>query len=382
MLHFLRSLDPKGLRAGLVTMALVAGGIVLGSRGLRDYDLALLPYTFGVLFASFTVAYRYAVWLQRPATAVYWSRGWQLIFRKGDVAANLIYLARSVYDNLFAQKFIKRRNSVRWVAHFCFAWGCVIAGAVTFPLVFGWIHFETRPDDTQWYRVIVLGMQVQEFHTKSITRYIMFNMLNLSAVMVIVGVVLALHRRLKDAEAMARQQFGNDIVPLVLLLAISVTGLMLTFSMHALHGYGYPFISLVHALVVTGTLLYMPFGKFFHIFQRPAQLSVAFYRKANAASGPAVCATCGEAFAGALHVKDLKEVLAGVDLDWKMPAGAPVRHYADVCPACRRRLFGFNQGRLMGRVGNSNGPSVGDVDDVMNGAGDDDTPVIRKAVGV
>jgi hypothetical protein len=362
MLTFVRSLDPKGLRAGLVLMVLVAAGIVIGSRGGRDYDLALLPYTFGVLFASFTVAYRYAVWLQRPATSVYWTRGWQLIFRRGDVGKNLLFLARSVYDNLFAQKFIRRRSSVRWIAHFCFAWGCVIAGAVTFPLVFGWLHFETRIDDTHWYRVVAFGQVVQEFHTESITRYVMFNLLNVSAVLVIVGVALALHRRLKDAEAMARQQFGNDIVPLILLLAISATGLMLTFSMHALHGYGYPFISLVHAIVVTGTLLYLPFGKFFHIFQRPAQLSVTFYKRADAASPPAKCASCGEAFAGSLHVSDLKEVLDGVDMNWKLD-GRAVRHYADVCPACRRRLFGFAQGALLGRSGNKNAVD-GPADDI------------------
>jgi NNP family nitrate/nitrite transporter-like MFS transporter len=196
--------------------------------------------------------------------------------------------------------------------------------------------------------VVFLGMTVQEFHTESLTRYVMFNLLNLSAVMVIVGVALALHRRLTGAEPLARQNFGNDIVPLVLLLAISVTGLMLTFSMHALHGYGYPVISLVHALVVTGTLLYLPFGKFFHVFQRPAQLSVAFYKRAAAAT-PAECASCGQTYAGAMHVADLKDVLRGVDLDWTMKG--PVGHYADICPPCRRRLFGFTQGVLMGRHG-------------------------------
>jgi NNP family nitrate/nitrite transporter-like MFS transporter len=172
---------------------------------------------------------------------------------------------------------------------------------------------------------------------------------------------------LKDAESLARQQFGNDIVPLILLFAISITGLMLTFSMHALHGYGYPFISLVHAIVVTGTLLYLPFGKFFHIFQRPAQLSVTFYRQANAASAPAVCATCGEGFAGSMHVQDLKEVLHDVDLDWKLDG--PVRHYSDVCPRCRRRLFGFTQGRLLGRAGNVSPLEDGDDDSLPMAAG-------------
>ena len=52
--------------------------------------------------------------------------------------------ARALHG-LFAQKFIRRRSSTRWFAHFCFAWGTLIAVAVTFPLVFGWLHFETRP---------------------------------------------------------------------------------------------------------------------------------------------------------------------------------------------------------------------------------------------
>jgi len=29
-----------------------------------------------------------------------------------------------------------------------------------------------------------------------------------------------------------------------------------------------------------------------------------------------------------------------------------------VCPACRRRLFGFNQGRLLGRTGNAQDDDV------------------------
>ena len=43
-------------------------------------------------------------------------------------------------------------------------------------------------------------------------------------------------------------------------------------------------------IVVTATLLSLPFGKLFHVFQRPAQLSVTFYKRASAQSPPAVCA--------------------------------------------------------------------------------------------
>jgi hypothetical protein len=317
-------------------MAVLGAGIVLGSRNLRDYDPILLTYTFGVLFSAFAVAYRYAVWLQRPPTRLYMKRGRELLF-KGNALRNFLFAARSAYENLAAQRFIRRRSFVRWLIHFSIAWGTVLAGAVTFPLVFGWLHFETRADDPLVYRVILFGLGVFQFHTQSLWRFLMFNLLNLSAVMVIVGVGLSLHRRLRSPASLSRQQFGNDIVPLLLLLAISVTGLMLTFSMHALGGRGYPVLSLVHAVTVSATLLYIPFGKFFHIFQRPAHLAVLLYRRENAAAAPAVCRRCGGPFAGAMHVRDLKAVMAdsGFALD------------LEVCPACKRKQLGAAHARAM-----------------------------------
>ncbi len=344
---FFRSLDRIGLLAGLAAMGVLAVGLVFGSRTLRDYDPALLTYTFGALFSAFAITYRYAVWLQRPPTRVYWRSGWRLLFRRGHFVSNLFFLARSAAVNMAAQRFIHRRSPRRWFAHFCFAWGTLIAAAVTFPLVFGWIHFESRPDDPEVFRVVLLGLTVDEFALASWKRWVMFNLLNISAVMVITGVALALHRRLKDPGSMARQQFGNDLIPLILLLAISITGLMLTFSMHALGGAGYMVLSLVHALTVTVTLIYLPFGKFFHIFQRPAQLSVALYRRYNESGRQADCRVCGDAFAAARHVHDLKKVLQEVGLDWRM--NGEIDHYAEVCPRCRRRLVGFCQGQAMVR---------------------------------
>jgi hypothetical protein len=38
----------------------------------------LVGYTFATLFATFEITYRYAMWLQRPSTALYWKRGWEL----------------------------------------------------------------------------------------------------------------------------------------------------------------------------------------------------------------------------------------------------------------------------------------------------------------
>ena len=49
-----------------------------------------------------------------------------------------------------AQRFIAHRSRLRWWMHQCLFWGCLLAVAITFPLVFGWIHFRTaarRPID-------------------------------------------------------------------------------------------------------------------------------------------------------------------------------------------------------------------------------------------
>src|SRR5262249_3318860 len=54
-----------------------------GSRRLAHFDAALAAYTAAVLFAAFGLTYRYAVWLQRPPTAMLWRRGWQAFLRRG-----------------------------------------------------------------------------------------------------------------------------------------------------------------------------------------------------------------------------------------------------------------------------------------------------------
>lgn len=332
MISYFRSLDRRAAIAGAAVMAVLAGGILLGSRNLRHYDPVLLTYTFGVLFSAFAVGYRTAVWLQRPPTRMFLKRGFELI-RRGNVLRNLVFVFRAASVNLAAHRMIRRRSFQRWLVHFLIAWGTMIAGAVTFPLVFGWLHFTTRLDDPETYRVMLFGLCVGEFSTQSMLRYVMFNLLNVSAVMVITGVAMSLHRRMREAASLSRQQFGNDIVPLLLLLAISLTGLMLTFSTHFLRGAGYSELSLVHAVTVSATLLYIPFGKLFHIVQRPLHLSVILYRRDNEAAPPVRCRRCGEGFAGAMHVADLKGVLAanGFKLD------------LDLCPKCKRKRLGIAQ---------------------------------------
>ena len=48
-----------------------------------------------------------------------------------------------------------------------------------------------------------------------------------------------------------------------------LTGLALTISQEWMRGAGYSFLAILHAVTVIAALLFLPFGKFFHIFQRP-----------------------------------------------------------------------------------------------------------------
>jgi hypothetical protein len=161
-------------------------------------------------------------------------------------------------------------------------------------------------------------------------------------VMVLAGIGLALWRRGRDRGALALQQLSADLLPLFLLFAISVTGLLLTVSTHLLRGFHYGFLAQTHALSVIFTLLYLPFGKFFHIFQRPAQLSLDFYRRAGAEGTQATCSGCGTAFASALHIGDLKDVEAELGIRY----AAAGSHYQDVCPSCRRKNLARVQSAL------------------------------------
>jgi hypothetical protein len=194
------------------------------------------------------------------------------------------------------------------------------------------------------YEAFVFGIRVFDFKLGTIVAELAFNVLVISAVLVLVGVFLALWRRARDRGALAVQQFANDLLPLVLLFAISATGLLLTVSARFLHGFHYGFLSQFHAVTVIFTLLYLPFGKFFHIFQRAAQLSLDFYRRAGAASGPATCVRCHQPFASRLHVEDLKSVEAELGIHYELDPGL---HYQDVCPSCRRRNLALIQDGLV-----------------------------------
>lgn len=324
-----------GILAALGLLAL----IVWGSGHLREFDAALVPYTAATIFATFAIVYRYTIWLQRPATRLYWAKGWRYFLRPRILGRNLLRFGQLVVADLLTQRFIGRRSRLRWVAHLLISWGCMLAFAVTFPLVWGWIHFESVSGTEMSYDIYLFSASVLTLPIDHPVMWLFFNALNISAVMVLAGIALAFVRRLQDPGAMAVQQFPNDMVPLLMLVAISATGLMLTVSARFMHGAQYQFISITHAITVIHFLLYLPFGKFFHIFQRPAQLGVAYYKEAGEREGPATCPRCGTAFTSALHLRDLKGLMNEL--------GFAYDEHHTLCPACRRKLLAFSQRTLL-----------------------------------
>src|SRR5215831_5663733 len=323
--------------AGSLVTATLAGLIVLGSRNLNHFDAALVGYTFATLFAAFGITYRYAMWLRRPPTRMYWRRGWSVFFTARFVGSNLLEGVRRFFLAFAANRFIFRRGRLRGLSHWLIMWGCVLAAAITFPLVWGWIHFETVPGRLDLYSTFVFGFPVNTFPIESLFGFIMFHGLVWSAILVIAGVMLAFRRRMVDHAAVTLQLFSQDVLPLVLLFAISVTGLMLTASYTWMKGYGYDFLAILHAITVIVTLLYLPFGKLFHVFQRPAQIGVSFYKDAGKQGDQAACRRCGRPYASAIMVRDLTTVERDLGFSYEMEHGG--QHYQQICPRCRRALL-------------------------------------------
>jgi hypothetical protein len=328
---------------GIGVTLLLAVAVVVGSRNLEHFDAALVGYTFATLFAAFGITYRYAMWLQRPPTAVYWRRGWQVFFGR-QLGRNLARFPRHVWMDVATNRFIWARGRLRWLAHMLIMWGCILAVLITFPLVFGWLHFVPLPDDPEWYRVIVFGFPTIAFPIHSVAAFLVFHGLVWAAFLVIPGVMIAMRRRMRDEGAVAVQLFSEDFLPLIALFAVSITGLMLTASYTWMDGYGYQFLAILHAITVILTLLWLPFGKFFHIFQRPAQLALRLYKDVGEEGEKAHCRRCGHAFTSAMKVRDLIETERGLGFHYEMDGDAG--HYQWICPPCRRALFALSQGRL------------------------------------
>lgn len=333
----------KSLFNSIIVTLLLGLSIWLGSRNLRHFDAALVGYTFATLFAAFAITYRYTMWLQRPPTELYWQRGWQLMFTPKYFPSNVKFLIGRIITIIGGNSFIWKRSKERGLAHWLIMWGCILAAAITFPLVFGWLYFIVPDGDLTSYKIVVFGFPTLAFKIETTLGHLIFHGLVVASFLVILGVMLAFRRRMRDRDAAVLQSFSEDIMPLFLLFSISITGLFLTVSYTWLKGYGYSFLSIFHAITVIFTLISLPFGKFFHIFMRPAQFGVAIYKKIGKEK-MAKCDRCETEYASEMHVNDLIKVQKKLGYAYEMNDGTG--HYQRICPRCRRLLLGLSQGKL------------------------------------
>ncbi|MEZ5333708.1 MAG: MFS transporter [Thermoanaerobaculia bacterium] len=337
--------DRRGVTWGLVAVAIVVALTFIGSDRLVWFDAALVGYLFGLVFAVFGVVYRYAVWLRRPPTAMLNKRGWDAF--RARKARNAAALPALVGTHVLGQTFIYRRSKTRWLAHQLVFWGCILAALITFPLTLGLLHFQSVGQQADRYQVYVSRVGTAEFDASTVIGWVIFHGLDLAAVLVLAGVFIFLRRRLNDPGALAVER-GGDFLVLAGLFAVSVTGLFLTVSSMWLDGQFYSALNTLHALTVILGLMYLPFGKLFHIFQRPGNLGVAYYKTANAEGEQALCRRCGDGFASAQQIADLQEVLPQMGFDYQADDGGS---YQDTCPRCRRASVTLAQSARVGGFG-------------------------------
>lgn len=329
-------IDPRAAAIALLATLVLVVLIVVGSRNLRYFDSALIGYTVATIFAVLGITYRFVEWLSRPPTGLYWLRGWQLFLSWENFRRFGGLIPRVFWQNLATQGFIRWRPKglARWIGHLGLFWGVVLSSLITFPLVFGWLVLRSPGDNL--YQLYFFGFPTFVFEPRSIFGWIFIHALDFTALLVLLGVALALRRRWSDREVISEQSFGFDFVPLLLLAAISITGLLLSVSSLFWEGRFFWFMALTHQAVVVLAILYIPFGKFFHVLERPASLGIELYRAVAGLVGGAHCARCGREYASRRFVEDLKQTLRDLNQDYAMPPDG--RWLQEYCPECKRVL--------------------------------------------
>ncbi|GLV56785.1 hypothetical protein KDH_36240 [Dictyobacter sp. S3.2.2.5] len=342
----------------LIVAALLIVLIVLGSRGLRDFDAALIGYAVASVFMIGAMAYRYTLWIGRPPTWRYFKAGWTNFLSLRNFRRYTLLIPQAWWTDIFAQTFILRRSLLRWIMHMSIFWGVILSLLITFPLTFGWLRFTLVPPDH--YQVWVFGFPTIIFPILNGIGFMIYHGLDFSAALLVIGLSIAFWRRLNEMGLFMTQRFGFDLMPLILLFAICITGLALTASSLWWGGQFYWFISLTHQVVVVLWLLMLPFGKFFHIIQRPASIGVTLYQTVNQdvdhytrdadspqAIGTGRCKRCGHELPSEQFIADLKGVINDLGQDYTLNKNGDSLH--DYCPTCKRVLRGQAYYQMMGK---------------------------------
>ncbi len=389
-------------RAAMNAFLVVAGLVVItyiGTERLHHFDPALYGYAVATVVAVIGLTIRLTAWLMRPATRTLAVRLLQHLFLQverrpgvtnpipegvgrwyegrrhpgGYIAARdhlprrhpdqphvhppatkggdpgirpeeggrpgrpgIGVALRTLIQNILLNRFIFRRSLWRGTQHFLLMWGIFGSFAITIPLTFGWLHFEAVGEAQ--YRVVVLGAALFTMPVHGILAGVIYHALSAFAILTLIGAVMMLLRRLTDKDAKVDQRVEYDLFPLYLLLAVTVTGLALTVSHAWAGGWGYPALSVIHQITVVFLVLYLPFGKLFHIPMRGLSIGTEVYHEVGAHRGLIACARCRKTYATKQQIQDVIGVLKESGLTLLAPDGKT--YLAEYCPECRRVLRG------------------------------------------
>ncbi len=384
------------MNAFLVT-GVLAVLIYVGTDSLHHFDPALYGYAISAIVATIGLTIRITAWFMRPATRTLALRMAGQLLRKvnrrpgvanpiptgvgrwfegrhhpggylearahlppvrgGDPGLQpereqprgkpgrpgLAAAGSTLVHNILLNRFIFRRGYWRGMQHFLLMWGVLGSFAITIPLVFGWLHFEAVGE--RYYTVVVFGQALFTMPVHGLLAGLIYHGLSTFAVLTLVGLTMAIMRRLLDKDARVDQRVEYDLFPLYLLLAVTVTGLLLTVSHVWLGGWGYPLISVVHQITVVFLLLYLPFGKLFHIPMRPLAMAADVYHEVGAHEGLLACARCRKIYATKQQIRDVVAVLR--ESGQSLLAADGRTYLAEYCPECRRVIRGVLYSRRL-----------------------------------
>ncbi len=331
----------RGLTWAAVAIVVLVLLTFLGSHGFRNLKLTEAGYILSTYLFVAGCAYRLGVWSYKPGVRMY-LRGTlkRLLFARWDGARPWRTAVGTAIDNLGAQRFIWKRGPLRWAAHFAISWGCLLSFALTIPLVLGMVKF--RLAGPQTYQVVALGIPLMKFPIHSFTATLLFNGLNLSALLMVVGLVLAYINRLRMRAELPQSRPHWDMAPLHMLMVVGLTGLLITVDYKLFAGYSYPVWAIAHQIAVVVLLVWLPWSKLFHVLMRPLAISVKVYQQAECAREMATCKLCNRPFASQQQVDDLKQALGeqGISLTVMDEPGQaiPDRQMVDYCLDCKRLI--------------------------------------------
>lgn len=188
-----RSTRLAAIITALVVTVVLLVLIVIGSRGLCDFDSTLIGYAVATVFAVAALTYRYTLWIQRQPTWRYFRAGWVNFLSFRNFKNYTLLIPRAWWTDIFAQTFILKRSFARWLMHMCIFWGVILSLCITVPLTFGWIRFTLIPPDH--YLAWFFGFPLFQFPIEAGIGFVTYHALDFTAALLIVGVVIALWRR-------------------------------------------------------------------------------------------------------------------------------------------------------------------------------------------